>query len=161
MHRQAKSSGANRLYDPYEHYPLPILAIPGNHDGEPVDAGATTLEGFYRNFLAARSAQPTYTDESRDSGRPAMTQPFFYWTLPTPFATFIGLYSNVPEHGRLDDQQRAWFQGEMAAADKDKALVVAVHTRSTRSTTTTAAARRWPRSWRTPSTSPGACRTWC
>ena len=116
-----------QFYEPYEHYPLPILAIPGNHDGEPVDADATTLEGFYRNFLAAKSVEPAYTDESRDSGRPAMTQPFFYWTLTTPFATLIGLYSNVPEHGRLDGQQRAWFQAEMAAADQAKALVVAVH----------------------------------
>jgi len=116
-----------QYYDPYEHYPLPILAIPGNHDGEPLDANATTLEGFYRNFLAEKSAEPTYTDESRDSGRPAMAQSFFYWTLTTPFATFVGLYSNVPEHGRIDDQQRAWFNGEMAAADKNKALIVAVH----------------------------------
>ena len=116
-----------QYYDPYEHYPLPILPIPGNHDGEPVDASATTLEGFYRNFLAPKSATPTYTEESRDSGRPAMSLPFFYWTLTTPFATFIGLYSNVPEHGRIDDQQRAWFQSEMAAADPNKALIVAVH----------------------------------
>ena len=118
-----------QYYDPYEHYPLPILAIPGNHDGEPVNAQATTLEGFYRNFLALKSAggKPVYTDESRDSGRPAMTLPFFYWTLTAPFATFIGLYSNVPEHGRIDDQQRAWFHSEMAAADPKKALIVAVH----------------------------------
>ena len=27
-----------QFYDPYEHYPLPILAIPGNHDGEPLNA---------------------------------------------------------------------------------------------------------------------------
>ncbi len=119
----------DQFYDVYEHYPLPILGIPGNHDGEPVDEKATTLEGFYRNFLARPSAdeKPSYTTESRDSGRPAMTQPFFYWTLTTPFATIIGLYSNVPEHGRIDDKQRAWFQAEMAAADKTKALVVAIH----------------------------------
>ena len=55
-----------------------------------------------------------------------MTQPFFYWTLTTPFATFIGLYRNVPEHGRLCDGQRAWFQAEMAA-DRTKTLIVAVH----------------------------------
>lgn len=118
-----------QFYDPYEHYPLPVLAIPGNHDGEPVDANAISLEGFYGNFLAARSkdGKPTYTPESRDSSRPAMTQPFFYWTLTTPFATFIGLYSNVPEHGRLDDTQRAWFHAEMKAADPKKALIVAVH----------------------------------
>jgi hypothetical protein len=118
-----------QFYDPYEHYPLPILAIPGNHDGEPINAQATSLEGFYKNFLAPKTAdgKPTYTTESRDSGRPAMTQPFFYWTLTTPFATFIGLYSNVPEHGRLDDDQRAWFHSEMKAADPKKALIVSVH----------------------------------
>lgn len=115
----------DQFYQPYEHYPLPILAIPGNHDGEPVDAEATTLEGFHRNFLADRPGR--FTAESRDSGRAAMHLPFFYWTLTTPFATFIGLYSNVPEHGRLDPGQREWFQQEMAAADRAKALVVAVH----------------------------------
>jgi acid phosphatase type 7 len=56
-----------------------------------------------------------------------MHLPFFYWTLITPFATFIGLYSNVPEHGQLDPAQRAWFQAQMKDADKNKALVVAVH----------------------------------
>jgi hypothetical protein len=118
-----------QFYDPYEHYPLPIVAIPGNHDGEPINAEAISLQGFYQNFLALKAAdgKPTYTNESRDSGRPAMTLPFFYWTLTTPFATFIGLYSNVPEHGRLDEQQRAWFQSEMKAADPKKALIVAVH----------------------------------
>ena len=47
--------------------------------------------------------------------------------LNTPFATFIGLYSNVPEHGQLDPDQRTWFREQMAAADKNKALIVAVH----------------------------------
>ena len=116
----------DQFYEPYEHYPLPIMGIPGNHDGEPADEQATTLEGFYQNFLA-EGGGAVYTHESHDSGRPAMHQPFFYWTLTTPFATFIGLYSNVPEHGRIDDQQRAWFQESMKAADAGKALVVAVH----------------------------------
>jgi hypothetical protein len=115
-----------QFYSAYEHYPLPIFGIPGNHDGDPLDASATSLEGFYRNFLALPGA-PTYTTESRDSGRPAMTQPFFYWTLTTPFATVIGLYTNVPEHGQLDADQRAWFQGQMKDADTKKALIVALH----------------------------------
>lgn len=117
----------DQYYEPYENYPLPIMGIPGNHDGEPVDENAKTLEGFYRNFLAQPGAEPVYTQELRDSGRPAMHQPFFYWALKTPFATFIGLYSNVPEHGQLDDDQRAWFRSQMKAADKEKALVVSVH----------------------------------
>ncbi len=119
----------DQYYEPYETYPLPIMAIPGNHDGEPVDENATTLEGYYRNFLAQPSAdgKPFYTQESRDSGRPAMHQPFFYWTLTTPFATFIGLYSNVPEHGQIDADQRAWFHEQMKSADPKKAVIVAVH----------------------------------
>jgi hypothetical protein len=115
-----------QFYSPYEHYPLPILGIPGNHDADPLNASAISLEGFYRNFLAA-PGNPTYTPESQDSGRPAMTQPFFYWTLTTPFATIIGLYTNVLEHGQIDDDQRAWFQGEMKNADPKKALIVALH----------------------------------
>ncbi|HEX3348264.1 MAG TPA: metallophosphoesterase [Acetobacteraceae bacterium] len=114
-----------QFYEPYEHYPLPIVAIPGNHDGEKLAPDSISLEGFYQNFLAERPG--TFTHESRDSGRTAMSQPNFYWTLTTPFATFIGLYTNVPEHGKITPEQRQWFQGEMHDADPDKALIVALH----------------------------------
>jgi hypothetical protein len=118
-----------QFYAPYENYPLQFVGIPGNHDGAPLNASAISLEGFYRNFLATPNADgtPVFTTESGDSGRPAMHQPFFYWSFTTPFATFIGLYTNVPEHGLLDGAQRAWFQQQMAAADKTKALIVALH----------------------------------
>ena len=113
-----------QYYEPYEHYPLPIVAIPGNHDGELLTRQSTTLTGFHENFIAASGS---YTHESRDSGRMAMSQPYFYWTLLTPYATFIGLYTNVIEHGRIDDAQRAWFHSEMKNAAKDKAVIVALH----------------------------------
>ncbi|HEY0418102.1 MAG TPA: metallophosphoesterase [Acetobacteraceae bacterium] len=114
-----------QFYEPYEHYPLPILGIPGNHDGEKMTQASVSLQGFHDNFLAPKSG--TFTHESHDSGRAAMNQPWFFWTLTTPFATFIGLYTNVPEHGRLAPDQRTWFQNEMKAADRSKALVVALH----------------------------------
>ena len=110
-------------YEPYEHYPLPIVAIPDNHDGELLTRQSTTLTGFHENFIAPPGI---YTHESRDSGRMAMSQPYFYWTLLTPYATFIGLYTNVIEHGRIDDAQRAWFHNEMKSAPKDKAVIVAL-----------------------------------
>jgi Calcineurin-like phosphoesterase len=113
-----------QFYEPYEHYPLPIVAIPGNHDGELLTKQSKTLDGFHENFMAKPSI---YTDESRDSGRMAMSLPYFYWTLLTPFATIVGLYTNVPEGGKIDDDQRAWFRNEMKTAAKDKALVVALH----------------------------------
>ncbi len=113
-----------QFYDPYDNYPLPIVAIPGNHDGEKKTQDSVSLLGFYKNFVAAPG---TFVHESRDSGRKAMTQPWFFWTLNTPFATFIGLYTNVPEHGRISDEQRAWFHEEMSTAPTDKTLVVALH----------------------------------
>ena len=58
-----------------------------------------------------------------------MTQPYVYWTLNTPFATIVGLYSNVD--GTLDargtSEQFPWFQEQIKNAPKNKALIVAVH----------------------------------
>jgi hypothetical protein len=113
-----------QFYEPYEHYPPHILAIPGNHDGELLTRQSTSLLGFYENLI---DKPGNYTHESRDSGRAVVGVPWFYWTLLTPFATFVGLYTNVPEHGRLDDAQRAWFHNELAEAPDDRALVIALH----------------------------------
>ncbi len=58
-----------------------------------------------------------------------MTQPYVYWTLDAPFATIIGLYSNID--GSLDPvgvfQQQAWFQQQLKAADPKKCLILAMH----------------------------------
>ena len=54
-----------QFYEPYEHYPGPIFAVPGNHDGEnqPSD---NTLHGFIRNFCASK---PVKMPESNGSMR--------------------------------------------------------------------------------------------
>jgi hypothetical protein len=65
----------DQFYEPYEHYPLEIVAIPGNHDGELLTRQSTSLEGFYDNFLAQKPH--TFTHESRDSGRAANEPAFF------------------------------------------------------------------------------------
>ncbi len=119
-----------QFYDPYAHYPLPIIGIPGNHDGDIMDDGTRTnplpsLATFVRNFCA-----PTGGIKSPDAGevdRTAMIQPNVYWTLLTPFATFIGLYTNVPEGGVVEPDQAAWFVGELEAASRDKPLILALH----------------------------------
>lgn len=113
------------FYEPYMNYPGPIVAIPGNHDGdENPQTGESSLEGFVRNFCSQAAVT---TPEAQDSPRTAMTQPNVYWTFLTPLATFVGLYSNCPEGGQLSQDQINWFQGELAAAPKDRALIVAVH----------------------------------
>ena len=119
-----------QFYDPYAHYPLPILAIPGNHDGDVFDDGARTnplpsLATFTRNFCAA--APGVRSVDAGEATRTAMIQPNVYWTLNTPFATIIGLYTNVPEGGVVEADQADWFTGELAAAPKDRALITALH----------------------------------
>ena len=128
-----------QFYSPYEHYPNPIFAIPGNHDGDVFDDGKRvnpepSLAPFMRNFCATHpvvtpeAAKPgVHTSEAGDAERTAMIQPNCYFTLETPFATFVGLYTNVPEGGVVRQDQLDWFTGECRAAATDKPLIVALH----------------------------------
>jgi Calcineurin-like phosphoesterase len=117
-----------QFYEPYQFYPGRIFAIAGNHDGDthtqkndPPDS-EPSLEGFFENFCADKR-------EYLSAYRPTMTQPYVYWTLDAPYATIIGLYSNVD--GSLDPvgvfQQQAWFEQQLKAADPAKCLILAVH----------------------------------
>jgi hypothetical protein len=113
-----------QFYDPYLLYTAPIFAIPGNHDGD-VLAGDTPLQGFMENFA---SAQPVHTWMAGQSNRTTMIQPNCYWTLKTPLATIIGLYSNVG--GVLDGhdlKQEKWLIDELTAVKNDRCVIVAVH----------------------------------
>jgi Calcineurin-like phosphoesterase len=117
----------SQFYEPYQYYPAPIFAVPGNHDGDTsVRAGdppdpEPTLRGFIRNFCDSSPHPAVY--------RPTMTQPYVYWVLDTPVATIIGLYSNVEgsldARGRSDQQQ--WLTAELTSAHADKKLLIAVH----------------------------------
>src|SRR5262249_49914535 len=121
-----------QFYAPYDHYPAPVLGIPGNHDGDPMFQSGedqpveSSLFGWTRNFCFADGA---VTEEAGDSPRHAMKQPNLFWTLETPKANFIGLYTNVPEGGEVKDDQRAWLAGELknAARDSSKALFLCLH----------------------------------
>jgi acid phosphatase type 7 len=116
-----------QFYLPYQHYRAPIFAIPGNHAAsvpKGKEDSSTSLAAFMANFCA-RTSQPT--KESGDTGRPAMTQPNCYWTLETPLATIIGLYTNVLLDGSIDEAQKEWLVGELKAAPLDKALIVTMH----------------------------------
>jgi len=46
-----------------------------------------------------------------------------------PKANFIGLYTNVPEGGIVQDDQKSWLVSELkhAARDHGKALFVCLH----------------------------------
>lgn len=113
-----------QFYEPYQLYPAPILAIAGNHDGDVHDSSTPSLAAFMENFCAPT---PHLTREAGDVSRDAMTEPNVYWTLQTPFATLVGLYTNVPEGGWLDSTQIAWLADELRNAPQEKALIVAMH----------------------------------
>jgi hypothetical protein len=115
-----------QFYEPYAHYALPIFSIPGNHDGEVDDpsVNAFSLDGWVAYFM---QALPDVDPISRDAPRVGLSLPNPYWTLETPFATFIGLYTNVPEGGSIDSVQQQWVTNEFATAPDDRALIVALH----------------------------------
>jgi acid phosphatase type 7 len=125
-----------QFYEPYEFYPAPIFAVPGNHDGDNLP-GQNTLDGFVRNFCAPN---PVKMPESQDSHRTAMTQPNVYWTLVTPLVNIIGLYSNVPAGGDIRSPQTDWLINELKTLPTDRPLFVAYTTRFTPPMITTPAA---------------------
>ncbi len=112
-----------QFYEPYAHYPAPIFAVPGNHDGDALP-GASTLDGFLANFC---TPSPQVPSQAQSTGRTTMTQPNVYWTLTAPFVTILGLYTNVPQGGQLDDTQVTWLQSELAAAAPDSAVILTMH----------------------------------
>lgn len=115
----------DQFYEPYEHYTPPIFSIPGNHDGEVDDPKAqTSLDGWVAYFM---QKNPDVDPVSKDAPRVGMNLPNPYWTLVTPLATFIGMYTNVPEHGSIDSNQQMWLTNEFATAPTDRALILSLH----------------------------------
>ncbi len=113
-----------QFYEPYALYPPQIFGVPGNHDGDVIDPSVPSLSAFVDNFCAT-SRHPTPL--SGEVARETMNQPNVYWTLDTPFATIVGLYTNVPEGGSLDSDQIAWLHSELADAPRDRALLLGFH----------------------------------
>jgi hypothetical protein len=114
-----------QFYEPYAHYAPPIFSIPGNHDGEVDDPTAqTSLDGWVDYFM---QSVPDVDPISKDAPRIGLDLPNVYWTLTTPFATIVGMYTNVPEHGSIDSTQQQWLTNEFETADEGRALILALH----------------------------------
>ena len=121
------------FYETYAEYPGLIVSIPGNHDCQPddpqdgpVDPNKKPLDGWVQNFMSKNPNQ--LGSLKTTSSRTQMDLPNPYWTLTTPFATIIGLFSNVSEtEAELHEDQIDWFKGELQAADTNKALIVTIH----------------------------------
>lgn len=118
---------AHQFYEPYAHLAAPIVAIPGNHDGDlETGAGPQSLAGFMTNFCDSAPRVPP-TDPDFEFGRHTQTQPYCDWTLTLEAVTIVGLYSNVVPGGHFEPSQTAWLTAELADADPKKPLIVALH----------------------------------
>ncbi|OCX50928.1 hypothetical protein BEL04_19600 [Mucilaginibacter sp. PPCGB 2223] len=122
----------DQFFEPYIHYPAPIFAIPGNHDGAvnpAIQNPAPSLSAFVKVFC---DTKPRHLPIAGDSTRTTMIQPNVYWTLVTPMANFLGLYCNDTIHGTIKEPQTSWFINELKNADAErkatgKAIIVALH----------------------------------
>jgi len=127
----------DQFYDPYRDYPAPIIAIPGNHDGEVYQGDPRpTLEAFLGNFC---SATPQHTPQAAALVRTSMIAPGVYFTLEAPFVRILGLYSNVLEDpgvissegqksSPVSDQQLSFLTAALKRAKTFAgAVVVALH----------------------------------
>jgi acid phosphatase type 7 len=120
----------SQFFEPFKSYPAPIFAIAGNHDADidPFDIPSPqSLDAFLKVFCDAKSRKLKLAG---DTGRKSNIQPNVYWTLDTPLATIICLYSNVPRFGTITSDQEKWFIEELKTAQKlraDKAIIVCLH----------------------------------
>jgi predicted phosphodiesterase len=120
----------SQFFEPYENYPGPIFAIAGNHDGDmdPLDPKSPqSLDAFMQVFCDTKSQPVSFAEGSK---RQSNIQPNIYWTLKTPLANIICLYSNVPRFGSIMAEQKEWFIEELKNAKKDKsekALILCIH----------------------------------
>jgi hypothetical protein len=125
------SAANDQFYEPYMHYPAPIFAIPGNHDGDiNPDAPAYDSLGAFKSIFCTKN--PVLLPQAGESNRTTMTQPHVYWTLETSVANIIGMYTNVPSNGKIDAAQKKWLVDELINADNErkknnKAVLLALH----------------------------------
>ena len=104
---------------------MPVIAFPGNHDGDPLP-GDTSLSGFMANFCTAEPSIPA-ADPQMEYQRHTQTLPYCEWTLNLKAVTIIAVYSNVPSGGVLTDQQVQRLTTELKSADAAKPVIVGLH----------------------------------
>ena len=119
-----ESSYHDQFYEPYAKLLKPIVAFPGNHDGEV--PGNKPLAGFMTNFCDSKPRIPA-ADPQLEFGRHTQTLPYPEWTLELEAVTLIAVYTNVPAHGYLQARQITRLTKELKDADPGKPVFVCLH----------------------------------
>ncbi len=135
-----------KFYRPYQDFPAPIYAVPGNHDWydglhgfavhfcgadpyrkPPRPRGRGGLRGALRRLLwrDPEEADPTVLKrcrELRGSPRQRSHQPAPYFVLETGPVDFVGVDNGI--RGNLDREQGEWLRGVSRRSPKPKVLVL-------------------------------------
>jgi acid phosphatase type 7 len=106
-----------QFFEAYAEYLRVLCGISGNHD-------ALDYPTFVRYFC---DKAPQLLPEVAEYNRDTMDQPNVYWTLEDDLVTIIGLATNVPSGGQVDEVQRAWLAEELKEAPEGRTLIVALH----------------------------------
>jgi hypothetical protein len=121
----------SQVYEAYAHLNVPLVGIPGNHDDQyggdpPYSASRGPLDAWMANMCTPKPEVPP-ADPQFEYGRHTQTEPWCDWTLELKAATIVGVYSNVPSGGHLEQSQIDWLSGELKNAPPDRPLIVALH----------------------------------
>jgi predicted MPP superfamily phosphohydrolase len=116
----------DQFYEPYAKFARPIIAFPGNHDGEAESEKEASLAGFMENFCQKTPGIPV-DDPQLEFGRHTQTLPYCEWTLDLKAVTIIAVYTNVPSGGHLEPAQIERLTRELKEADPEKPLIVGLH----------------------------------
>jgi acid phosphatase type 7 len=121
----AQTGYADQFYEPYAKFAVPIIAFPGNHDGDP-ETGDTSLSGFMANFCQPQPGVPV-DDPQMEYGRHTQTLPYCEWTLELDAVTILAVYTNVPSGGHLGPEQIERLTAELKRVDPSKPLILGLH----------------------------------
>jgi hypothetical protein len=116
-----------QFYEPYGGLPLPVVAIPGNHDGDTTDdPSRAPLDTFMANFCDSKPSVPA-ADPTFEFKRHTQTQPSHDFAVEFEAVTIVGVYTNVASGGHFEEQQVAFLTEAFSKAPAGKQLWLAGH----------------------------------
>jgi Icc-related predicted phosphoesterase len=116
-----------QFYQPLEHFPIPVVAVPGNHDGDPTDGvPGAGIASFMKNMCTPTPVLPD-CDPHDEFGRDTQTQPSHDWGLLLQAVTILGVWTNVASGGHLEPEQITWLTDAVQHAPTDRPLIIVEH----------------------------------
>jgi acid phosphatase type 7 len=116
-----------QFYQPLAHFPIPVVAIPGNHDGDPTDGvPGAGISSFMANLCTAAPGLPP-GDPHDEFGRDTQTQPSHDFGLALEAVTILGVWTNVASGGHLEPEQITWLTDAVQHAPTDRPLILIEH----------------------------------